>query len=150
MVLSAHLPSTLPFKILATDIDTQVLKKAQNGVYSKEKISEIPERYHSLLKTGTKNAKDWFKVRDELHSRITFQKHNLMDATYPGDEIFDLIFCRNVLIYFEKKSIRTLMEKLNRSLKSDGYLFTGHSESIQNALHVFKPIQPAIYKKVSL
>lgn len=149
MVLARNLPESISYKILATDIDTQVLKKAQNGVYPISKLSEIPTEYHSYLIQGQKTAKGWFKASDAIHSQITFKQHNLVEKTYPGDEVFDIIFCRNVLIYFEKKTINALMEKLHLSLKTDGYLFIGHSETIAGNQHIFESIQPAVFKKVS-
>lgn len=149
MVLAKHLPENISFKILATDIDTQVLQKARNGVYSLSKVNEIPKEYHSYLVQGEKKAKGWFKISDDLHSKIVFKQHNLIEKSYPGDEVFDIIFCRNVLIYFERKTINKLMEKLHMSLKSDGHLFIGHSESIQGTQHLFESIQPAVFKKAA-
>ncbi len=149
MVLLNHLPKNISFKILATDIDTQVLKKAQNGVYPISKIHEIPEEYQPYLVKGTNRANGWFKVSDEIHSKILFKPHNLVESTYPGDEVFDLIFCRNVLIYFERQTINKLMEKLHLSLKQPGHLFIGHSESIPGTQHLFGPIQPAVFRKIS-
>lgn len=149
MMLAANLPKEMSFKILATDIDTRVLEKAKNGVYPVSKIAEIPIQYHSFLNRGKNSAEDWFKVSDDIHSKITFKQHNLIENSYPGDEVFDLIFCRNVLIYFERKTIVKLMEKMHRSIKSDGYLFIGHSESINGCQHLFKTVQPAVFTKVA-
>ncbi|OYZ20082.1 MAG: hypothetical protein B7Y39_11190 [Bdellovibrio sp. 28-41-41] len=150
MVLLKHLPKNTSFKILATDIDTQVLRKAQNGVYPISKSSEIPEQYQPFLSKGKKNVEGWFKVADEIHSKISFKQHNLIENTYPGDELFEVIFCRNVLIYFERKTINTLMEKLHLSLKPHGHLFIGHSESISGTQHLFATIQPAVFRKASV
>ncbi len=130
MVLLKYLPKNTSFKILATDIDTQVLKKAQNGVFPISKSSEIPEEYQLFLSKGKENADGWFKIDDEIHSKISFKQHNLIESTYPSTEIFDVIFCRNVLIYFERKTINKLMEKFHFSLSPNGYLFIGYSESI--------------------
>jgi|JI10StandDraft_1071094.scaffolds.fasta_scaffold215341_1 chemotaxis protein methyltransferase CheR len=150
MVLQKYLPKNTSFTILATDIDTQVLRKAQNGVYPISKSLEIPEEYQPFISIGKKNAIGWFKIEDEIHSRITFKQHNLIESTYPREEIFDVIFCRNVLIYFERKTITKLMEKFHFSLSPNGYLFIGHSESIPGTQHLFATIQPAVFRKVSL
>lgn len=150
MVLHNHLPKSISFKILATDIDTQVLKKAQNGVYSVSKILEIPQEYQDHLIEGKKKANGWFKVSDDLHSKIVFKQHNLIEGTYPGDEVFDVVFCRNVLIYFERQTINKLMKKLHLSLKPSGHLFIGHSESIPGTQHFFESIQPAVFRKISI
>lgn len=147
MVLRRHLPETLPYRILATDIDTQVLSRAQNGVYSLAKLNEIPETYRDgNLKMGTGKAEGWFKIADPIRDPISFQKHNLIEASYLGDEVFDVIFCRNVLIYFSPETIRTLLSKLHRSLKPGGLLMIGHSESIQGC-RLFETLQPAIFRK---
>lgn len=148
MILAKNLPQNFTFRVLATDIDTQVLGKAQNGVYPNSKLCEIPEEYRHYLVQGQKKADGWFKISDDIHSRIAFKQHNLIERTYPGDKIFDLILCRNVLIYFERNTICQLMEKLHLSLKDDGHLFIGHSESIPGTQHIFEAIQPAIYRKV--
>lgn len=148
LLLDKIMPQNLPWKILASDIDTQVLKTAAKGVYKTTKLSEIPEDLQKGVKIGHGDAEGWFKINDKVHSKIKFIQHNLIDNSYPGDEIFDLISCRNVLIYFEKETISTLVEKLYQSLKPDGYLFIGHSESIQGNQHLYKTIQPAVYKKV--
>ena len=150
MVLHKHLPKSVTFKILATDIDTQVLSKAQNGVYPNLKLHEIPEEYQAHLIDGKKKADGWFKIADDIHSKIAFKQHNLIESTYPGDEVFDVIFCRNVLIYFERRTINKLMEKLHLSLKHSGHLFIGHSESIPETQHLFEFIQPATFKKISV
>ncbi len=149
MVLDFFLPKEIDFRILATDIDTNVLSLARNGVYPISKYSEIPQPYQdAYVKKGTGTASGWFRIDDRLHSKISFKQHNLIENSYPGDEIFDLIFCRNVLIYFAPETIRELMDKLHKSLKGDGSLFIGHSESIQGTSHLFRSIKPAIYKKV--
>lgn len=149
MVLHHHLPKNIKFKILATDIDTNVLKKAQNGVYPISKILEIPDEYQAYIVRGTEKANGWFKIRDQIHSYITYKQHNLIDKDYPSDEIFDVIFCRNVLIYFERKTISQLMEKFHKSIQSDGFFFIGHSESIQGNQQLFETLRPAIFKKVN-
>lgn len=148
MVLDAHLPKEITWQILASDIDTQVLSKASNGVYSDQKLVEIPPNYRGNLKLGRNKAEGWFKISDNLHSRIKFKKHNLMENNGPSQDTYDVIFCRNVLIYFEQNTIFKLMNKLHQSLSSGGYLFIGHSESIQKTQHLFNPILPAIYEKI--
>jgi chemotaxis protein methyltransferase CheR len=148
MVFSEHLPQGFQFKILATDIDTQVLSKAQNGVYPISKLSEIPEEYQGHnLNIGHEKVAGWFKISDSIHKKITFQQHNLIENSSLSDEKFDIIFCRNVLIYFTPETIRALMLKLHRTLKRDGLLFIGHSESIQSSGDLFTTVSPAIFRK---
>lgn len=149
MVLNRHLPEGFDYKIMATDVDTAVLEKAQNGVYSQAKLHEIPETYQKVcLQEGKKKATGWFRIQDQIHQKIVFKRHNLIEPTHIGNEVFDVIFCRNVLIYFKQATIRNLMIKLHRSLKKDGLLFIGHSESIQGSGDLFKTIKPSIFRKI--
>lgn len=149
MVLLNSLPSEIAFKILATDIDTDVLQKCRNGVYSINKINEIPKNYRDLyVNIGKAEVQGWFRVSDQVRDPIEFKYHNLIDPSNPEDNVFDLIFCRNVLIYFTPDTIYKLMRKLHHALKKNGLLFIGHSESISNCSDIFRMIQPSIYQKV--
>lgn len=151
MVIDRALSKTMNYKILATDIDTEILQKAKNGVYPITKLSEIPNEYHQeFVGVGKKDVSGWFRISNRIRERIVFAQHNLIENTYPGDDLFDGIFCRNVLIYFSEETIKTLMLKLHRSLKKDGLLFIGHSESISKCSHIFKMIKPSIYQKISI
>jgi chemotaxis protein methyltransferase CheR len=124
-------------KIIATDIDTNVLQYAANGVYryaksSKEFPSWIkPAKYFKKRVVETfGNQEVLIKVKDELKSMITFQQMNLNDASYPFDSNqFDVIFCRNVLIYFSAEDQNSILKKLFRHLKIGGTLYIGHSEN---------------------
>lgn len=150
MVLDHHLPSTVEYQILASDIDTDVLSWAKNGVYSMDKIYEIPEEYHDkYLSIGSGSARGYFRIKDNIYSKVTFKQHNLMDSAQPGDEVMDLVFCRNVIIYFSQENIRNLLNKIHQTLKKDGVLFLGHSESIHGAHQLYKPLQPSIFAKVN-
>jgi len=149
MVLAKSLPLSVNFKILATDIDTDVLQKSRNGVYPIAKLSEIPKDYQdNYVNIGKGDVRSWFRISDSIRNHIDFKQHNLIDSTYPGSEIFDVIFCRNVLIYFTPDTIKTLMKKLHLSLKKNGILFISHSEAIPYCSDLFRLIQPSIYKKV--
>ncbi len=149
MVIEQNTPPDFAFHILATDIDTKVLKKAKNGVYPQEKLKEIPERYQEKsISIGTKSAEGFLKLRKSTYKKINFQHHNLIATPALAEEKFDLIVCRNVMIYFKSETIEALMTKLHGSLKKNGILFIGHAESIAGNEHLFKSIQPAIYQKV--
>lgn len=149
MVLREALSGKSSFKILATDVDTEVLKTAKNGVYQIEKLVEIPEAFHAdNIKIGQGTVSSWFKISESLRKNIHFQQHNLIDDGYPNGEAFDIIFCRNVLIYFSPDTILALMKKLHKSLKKDGLLFIGHSEAIRGSEKLFEVIQPAVYRKI--
>jgi chemotaxis protein methyltransferase CheR len=132
-----ELNQTINAKIIATDIDTNVLQYATNGVYryaksSKEFPSWIkpPKYFKKRVVENFGNQEILIKVKDELKNMITFQKMNLNDASYPFDaNQFDVIFCRNVLIYFSAADQNAILKKLFKHLKIGGTLYIGHSEN---------------------
>lgn len=149
MILNAHLPKDRDFKILATDIDTDVIKFGQNAVYSMIKKNEIPLDYHwECLDFGKGNASGWFRIKQHLKEKVTFRQHNLVENNLPTFEnAFDIIFCRNVFIYFAPSSVEQVAEKLFLSTKPKGNLFIGHSESFQGLRHDWRPVGPSILEK---
>ena len=136
-------------KILATDISTKVLKTASAGVYDKEDVEDIPI---PLLKTyfqqGKRGMEEYFTVKKSLREMVAFRRLNLMIPQYPFKGLFDFIFCRNVMIYFEKATQEDLIGKFYRYLQSGGYLFLGHAESLAGVKSRFSYIQPSVYRKV--
>lgn len=136
------------FSILATDISTKALTLAREGVYTEERAQAIPEelRKHYLLRSRDNN-KHLVKIVPELKPYIEFRRLNLMDTDYHLKNKFDVIFCRNVIIYFER---RVQIEVLNRfalSLAPGGHLFMGHSETLQGMGIPLIPVAPTIYRK---
>jgi chemotaxis protein methyltransferase CheR len=136
-------------KILATDIDTQVLQKAELGVYS---ISEIESIDVEILKRyfmrGIGENDGLIKIKDESKRITSFQRLNLLDDRYPMKGTFDIIFCRNVIIYFDTESRKKLFEKFHSYLNKDGYLIMGHSETLMGLTNKFNFIGNTIYRKV--
>ncbi|MCA9468238.1 MAG: protein-glutamate O-methyltransferase [Nitrospira sp.] len=135
-------------KILASDISTRVLAKAAAGIYEEERISQLPKdvvRRFFLKGRGMQSGK--FKVRPDVAQLVNFRRINLMDASFPIRSSLDVIFCRNVMIYFDRPTQAKLMEKFYRYLRPGGYLFIGHSESLQWIEHSFQYLQPTIYQK---
>ena len=138
-----ELNQTINAKIIATDIDTNVLQYAANGVYryaksSKEFPSWIkpPKYFKKRVVENFGNQEILIKVKDELKNMITFQKMNLNDASYPFDaNQFDVIFCRNVLIYFSAADQNAILKKLFKHLKIGGTLYIGHSENPHNLIN---------------
>jgi chemotaxis protein methyltransferase CheR len=132
---------------LATDISQRVLDIAKTGVYSKESMSKLPDLWKKKYFTPLPNDKDNFKVSPEVTRRVEFKTFNLMDKipfrTYP----FDLIFCRNVMIYFEMPVKVELVNRLYEVIRPGGYLFIGHAESIPRDKTKFEYVKPAIYRK---
>lgn len=139
---------TFDFFILATDISTHVLEKAQKAIYNHEDISPVSLdlRKKYFLKGKDKN-KDLVRVVPELRDKVKFRYLNLMDADFKMREPMDIIFCRNVIIYFDKKTQTDLIIKLCRHLKDDGYLFMGHSEVLDCHNLPLVSVAPSVYKK---
>jgi chemotaxis methyl-accepting protein methylase len=148
MILNRHLPKDRDFKILATDIDTEVLSSAENAVYPISKKSEIPVDYQQeSIEAGRNEARGWFRIKRHLKEKVTFKQHNLIDREAPGKDLFDLVLCRNVLIYFGQENINLVQRKLYSTVKNGGHLFIGHSESFQGINHSWKAVGPSVFRK---
>ena len=151
MVLLEALPAyaEVDLKILATDISTKVLEKASEGVYEEKKVMEIPRGLLSkyFVRDRT-NGEITYSVSDRLKRIIVFRRLNLAKPPFPMKGPLDVIFCRNVMIYFDKYVRENLLKEFYRLLKDDGYLFLGHSESITGIKTNFRPVRPSIYTKV--
>jgi chemotaxis protein methyltransferase CheR len=133
--------------IVATDIDTKVLATAQAGVYSVDRIEKLPEdvvKRHFLRGKGEQEG--MVRVRPELKELITFQRLNLLDKTWPIRGPFDVLFCRNVMIYFDKPTQLSILQKFAPMMTSEGLLFAGHSESFHNAEDYFKLRGKTVYE----
>ncbi|WP_221037729.1 protein-glutamate O-methyltransferase [Borrelia sp. HM] len=131
-------------KILATDISITVLNEAKQGIYTQDRIKTLPK--YLKIKYLNKVTNEQFEVKDILKRMIQFKKLNLMNEIFPFKKQFDLIFCRNVMIYFDEKTRNKLAEKFSQHLKDDAYLLIGHSETIRSN-KTLKYIMPATYKK---
>jgi chemotaxis protein methyltransferase CheR len=134
-------------QILATDISTRVLKKAQQGIYPADRVKSIPpDLLRKYLQIGQGNWAGQYRVKKDVRDLVTFQRFNLMDPMAAGDP-FDVIFCRNVMIYFDKKTQEGLVTRFHSRLAKGGYLFIGHSESLTGLNHAFKYLEPSLYRK---
>lgn len=148
LVLHEALKGTgIEWQIKASDIDTRVLGIARNGVYSVESMSQIPSVYHPLLLRGKEEIARWFKLKREIKERVTFSRLNLNDDSYKWDQEFDLIFCRNVLIYFSPETVSKVMTKISHFAATEAMLFIAHSESLQNTKTPWRYLQPSLYAK---
>lgn len=143
MVLKEHFIPGIDIKILATDLSKDVLRKAMGGVYSQAIMNQV-EKYY-VLKYFEKEDLNW-RAKSSLKNIITFRLFNLMD-NFPFKKSFDIIFCRNVMIYFDNKVQQKLIDKFYDVLAPGGILFIGHSESLTGKNHKFKYIKPTIYMK---
>ncbi|MCP4657501.1 MAG: methyltransferase domain-containing protein [bacterium] len=135
-------------KILATDLSTRILERCRQGVYSKERISEVPEawrrRYFEPV-TG-EDGRPGFAAGRALCDRIVFSRLNLSEPPFPMEGPLDMIFCRNVMIYFDAAVRRRLLAEIHRLLKPGGYLFVGHAESLAGLMSDLRPVQPGVYR----
>jgi chemotaxis protein methyltransferase CheR len=136
------------FRILATDISSRALTSALRGIYPAEKIQKVPEalRRTYFQRCNTGGGEDEYEVAPLLKRLITFRRLNLKEA-FPFKGPFDYIFCRNVMIYFDKKTQEALVQKMASYLGAGGYLFVGHSESLMGLSHPLTYIRPAVYGK---
>ena len=136
-----------PVHILATDLDTNVLAKAQLGIYPLDKLEKIPkEKLKQFFLKGKGGHAGTARVRPELRNMITFRQLNLLDESWPIRGPFDAIFCRNVMIYFDKPTQYKILKKFVPLLAPDGLLFAGHSESFQHAVDLFKLREKTVYE----
>jgi chemotaxis protein methyltransferase CheR len=147
MVLRENLPdiASMDVRILATDISNRVLAVARAGVYDQERIDEVPaqlrQKYFTCVETGSQKR---YEIDSSLKSLVRFARLNLMDR-WPIRGPFDVIFCRNVMIYFDKKTQAKLIGRFYDLLRPGGHLFVGHAESLTGISHSFRYVQPALY-----
>jgi chemotaxis protein methyltransferase CheR len=149
MLLRQEWPEVLrcDVRILATDISSRVLQKAREGKYNEEAVADLDRsllsRYFDPVQEG---ANRLYRIKDELRTLIRFAKLNLMEP-WPMRGSFDLIFCRNVMIYFDKETQKKLVRRYWEYLAPQGYLFVGHSESLTACSNDYRYVQPALYQK---
>ncbi|WP_428382907.1 CheR family methyltransferase [Nevskia ramosa] len=137
-------------KILATDIDTQVLETAQAGVYPEERVDKLDDaQKRRYFRRGAGANAGRVRVIDELREMISFRPLNLLDARYPMRGPFDAIFCRNVMIYFDKPTQRDILGKIAPLLSPDGLFFAGHSESFFHATDIVTSIGRTVYRRTA-
>jgi len=143
----AHGTLEPPVRIVATDIDTQVLASAQRGVYAMERVEQLaPERLKRFFLRGTGSNAGFAKVRPELARLIEFRPLNLTEPRWDLAQRFDAVFCRNVMIYFDKPTQYQVLQRIHRVLEADGLLFAGHSESFLHAADLFRPAGKTVYR----
>ena len=136
------------FEILGTDLSMRILEKAYYGVYALDRVATLPLSIKQKYFLKNKNPGDkTVRVIKELRSKVTFQRMNLMDGSYPVDFDFDIIFCRNVIIYFDRETQESVINKILNHLKPNGYFFIGHSESLTNMNVPVRSVKPTIFFK---
>jgi chemotaxis protein methyltransferase CheR len=140
--------ASFQFSVLGTDISTSVLHLAETGIYTPEMIAPVPAEFARRYFLSSRDpGRDEVRVVPRLRRCANFMRMNLMDVVYPVDRDVDIIFCRNVLIYFDKPTQRKVVEQLCSHLRPGGYFIVGHSESmIHNELTELQQLKPTIFR----
>jgi len=141
-----RIPTPVDLKILGSDIDTNVLKKAGSGVYSREELLGVSSG--TIENFFDRFGSEEFRIKDRWRQYVGFKKINLVYDPFTFKNLIDIIFCRNVVIYFDKSTQKGLYEKFFSALNEPGFFFSGHSENLFKYSHAFKFVEKSIYKKV--
>ncbi|GAB2884118.1 chemotaxis protein methyltransferase [Uliginosibacterium flavum] len=137
-----------PVQIIASDLDTNVLAHGQKGVYTADRVERLDkERVQRFFLRGTGDQEGHVRVRPELQRLITFKQINLLEPGWPLRESFDAIFCRNVMIYFDKPTQFKILERFTGLLHPQGLLYAGHSENFIHAVSLFKSLGRTVYAR---
>lgn len=138
--------NTSHVSIIASDLDTNVLATAQRGVYSLDRVEKMsPERLRKFFLRGTGTQEGSVAVRPELKRLIEFQRVNLLEPNWPVRGPLDVIFCRNVMIYFDKPTQYKILARFAPMMQADGLMFAGHSESFLHAADLFRSLGKTVY-----
>jgi chemotaxis protein methyltransferase CheR len=150
MVMSEYAEAHAGFRfgILATDLSTRVLEKAKLGVYATEDVEPVPGalRRKYVLRSRERES-DRVRMVPELRQLVDFRRLNFMDGDYGLEQKVEAIFCRNVIIYFDRPTQEKILGKLARQLAEGGYLFVGHSETLHEMRLPLEPVGPALYRR---
>ena len=130
--------------ILATDISERVLSVARSGIYPEDRVRQVPEQ---LRKYFVKRQDGQSAIRDDLRREATFRRFNLMNNQFPFKKPFQIIFCRNVMIYFDQPTRDALVRRFYQATEPGGYLFIGHSETLGRNHDLYRYLIPAAYQK---
>jgi len=153
LLLADHADKTQSFRweMDCSDISRPALEAARTGIYSEVRLGEVsPELRRRFFQKGVGPQVGRHRVKAEVRNRIAWHQMNLFQDAYPFEKKFHVIFCRNVMIYFDKPSQEQLIEKMARFLVPGGYLKVGHSESLSGLEHRLEHVRPAVYRKPRL
>ena len=134
--------------ILATDISDRALTVARRGTYATDRVMKLPEPLRR--KYFTPAGQDEMAVVDKIKKEATFRRFNLMNSTFPFKKPFQMIFCRNVMIYFDQTTREALVDRYHQHTEPNGYLFIGHSETLGRSQTRYRYLKPALYQKGEL
>ncbi|MET3776516.1 chemotaxis protein methyltransferase CheR [Rhizobium alvei] len=151
MVMEEFLASRreLDYRIYATDLSTEVLQTARRGIYHRDMVAPVPARMRQkyVMEARDRTRHD-IRIAPKLRARVGFARLNLMDESYPVGEAMHMIFCRNVLIYFDKETQAKVLTRLCNCLLPGGYLFVGHSESVTGVPLPVKQVANTVFRKI--
>lgn len=136
------------FVVRASDISTEVLEVALRGIYPAEQADAVPlelRRQYVLRARGKDDAR--MRVAPEIRTKVSFRRLNLIEGVYPWEQSMDIVFCRNVLIYFDRPTQVRVLEFLCRNILPGGWLFLGHSETLSGVSLPLRPVAPAVYQR---
>lgn len=152
MVMSDFLEANAPerdYFVLATDLSTDVLQKAQRGIYQSDLLQPVPaEMMQKYVMQPSDNRRQEMRISPKLRSRVGFARLNLMDQAYPVGDPMHIIFCRNVLIYFDKPTQSHVLTRLCNNLLPGGYLFIGHSETVTGFDLPIRQVANTVFKRI--
>ena len=138
----------LQARILATDLSTKVLARAKLGIYESHKVGSVPPDYRSrYLHPVRDRGEPCLELAPEIRALVTFCRFNLMTPTFPFKHGFDVVFCRNVMIYFDRPTQEGLINRITQHLHAGGHLMIGHSESLNGIEHPLEYVEPTVYVK---
>lgn len=145
---SLGIDSGMDWQVLATDISSRVLQRCMEGVYAPRQLAAVNSAYrHKYFEPMQQNGAKAFAVRDILRDRVIFRRLNLSTPPFPMRGPLDVVFCRNVMIYFDNQTRQRLVAEIHRLLKPDGYLLVGHAESLTGVTNGFKGLKPSVFRK---
>ncbi|MDR3087017.1 MAG: chemotaxis protein CheR [Azoarcus sp.] len=139
---------TPPVEILASDIDTAVLAQGEKGIYRRDRLERMQPAYIARYFTSATGEEGAYAVRPELRRLITFRRVNLLSPTWEAQGVFDAIFCRNVMIYFDKQTQYGILKRFVPLLRPDGRLYAGHSESFMHADNLLRSLGRTVYVRL--
>jgi len=136
------------YRIFASDLSTQVLEKARNAVYEESKVDVVPLSFKKKYMLRSKDKdKSLVRMKPEIRARLSFDRINFMDERYSVSEDFDVVFCRNVIIYFDRQVQEAILRKLCAHIRPGGWLVLGHSETLTGMSMPLKGVAPTIYER---
>jgi len=141
------MPAASRIQILASDISSRALAAAERAVYATDRFKDFPPDWpRKYLLRGSEGSQGWFQVKPAIRRMVEFQRLNLMEPFRPPN-LFNVIFCRNVMIYFNKATQEQLVNRFALCLEPGGYLLIGHSESLTGLKHPYQYVKPAVYRR---